>query len=118
MSQRELQTLRADLKTLRDLLPQLQAELAGDPSDASHPGWLRTLSQNVLPAIDFDLPVLLVAICGGGSTGKSTLFNMLAGEPLSRVGFRAGLTKRVLLAGHPSVLSGPDVAESLLRDQV
>jgi hypothetical protein len=33
---------------------------------------------------------------------------------LSRVGFKAGLTTRVLLAGHPSVLSGAGVAQALL----
>ena len=115
MSQGEFQALRGNLKILRDLLPQLHAQVLGAPTEAYAPDWLQKLTQNVLPAIDFDLPVLLVAICGGGSTGKSTLFNTLAGEALSRVGFRAGLTKRVLLAGHPSVLSGPGVAKSLLR---
>ncbi|MFH1086784.1 MAG: GTPase, partial [Chloroflexota bacterium] len=106
--------LRNSLRVLRDELPRLRAGLAGEGAAADPPAWHQRLAQNVLPALDFDLPVLLVAICGGGSTGKSTLFNALAGRRLAEVGFRAGLTTRVLLVGHPRVLSGPQVAEALL----
>jgi hypothetical protein len=104
-------TLRSDLRILRDTLPALSAEVG----EQGLPEWRERLERHVLPAIDFDLPVLLVAVCGGGSTGKSTLVNMLADAGLARVGFRAGLTRRVLLAGHPDVLSGPQVAEALLH---
>jgi len=114
VSHNEFYALRDNLRILRDALPQLQADLGLQRQDA-HDVWQERLLHNVLPAIDFDLPVLLVAICGGGSTGKSTLFNTLVGLPLSNVGFRAGLTRRVLLTGHPSVLSGADVAQSLLH---
>lgn len=106
------QRLREDLRTLGELLPELVGE-AG--AEGSAPAWRERLRRNVLPALDFDLPVLLVAICGGGSTGKSTLLNALAGRRLAKVGFRAGLTSRVLLVGHPEVLSGGDVAASLLH---
>ncbi len=115
--------LRDELRALRDVIPALRSEVAGGPNGESpgepaggvHLPWRDRLVRSVLPAIDLPLPVLLVAISGGGSTGKSTLFNVLAGKELSRVGFRAGLTSRVLLAGHPDVLSGPDVAASLLH---
>jgi hypothetical protein len=107
--------LRDDLRALRDVLPALRAEITGAPPAGDDLPWRTRLVRNVLPALDLPLPVLLVAICGGGSTGKSTLFNVLAGRDLSRVGFRAGLTLRVLLAGHPDVLSGPEVAASLLH---
>ncbi|MHB1356054.1 MAG: hypothetical protein ACYCZF_08785 [Anaerolineae bacterium] len=106
--------LRDALRTLRDTLPQLGSEVLGSDAPAALVVWREKLARVVLPALDFDLPVLLVAICGGGSTGKSTLFNTLAGKVLSRVGFKAGLTTRVLLAGNPSVLSGPGVAQALL----
>jgi len=106
--------LRDALRVLRDVLPGLAA-ITTDGPDAPTQDWLGRLRRTVLPAIDFDVPVLLVAICGGGSTGKSTLLNTLAGRPLARVGFRAGLTERVLLVGHPSVLSSADVAEALLH---
>ena len=104
--------LRDQLRSLRDALPPLLQEAAGEPPAGA---WLAALERNVLPALDFDLPVLLVAICGGGSTGKSTLVNALAGRRVSQVAFRAGLTERVLLVGHPSILDGPEVAARLLH---
>ena len=113
MTQEAFFRLRDSLRNLRAALPALRAEVKGE--DAGAGAWLATLTRNLLPALDFPLPVLLVAICGGGSTGKSTLFNTLAGKPLAQVGFKAGLTARVLLAGHPSVLSGPRVAQALLH---
>jgi hypothetical protein len=100
------------LHTLQRVLPALlQATLHEPPSGI----WLQALERNVLPSLELSVPVLLVAICGGGSTGKSTLVNALAGRCLSEVAFRAGLTARVLLVGHPEVLAGQDVAERLLH---
>jgi len=106
--------LRDSLRVLRDVLPPLVASTCAG-NQLTRPGaWHDRLRRNVLPSLDFDLPVLLVAVCGGGSTGKSTLVNMLAGRRVAQVGFRAGLTRRVLLVGHPQVLGGGGVAESLL----
>ncbi len=112
MEHRSFADLRDALRLLRAELPALRDQCAGRPMDGP---WQATLERNVLPALDFDLPVLLVAICGGGSTGKSTLLNALAGAELSQVAFRAGLTARVILAGHPDVLTGAHVAERLLH---
>jgi len=106
--------LRDSLRQVCDVLPALRASVRGADDPSAPAEWQTTLTRNVLPALDFPLPVLLVAICGGGSTGKSTLFNVLAGKPLAEVGFKAGLTARVLLAGHPKVLSGPAAAQALL----
>ena len=114
MSDAEFFELRDSLRQLRDSLPALWEETFGPSDDPRACPWYDKLLHNVLPALDFDLPVLLVAVCGGGSTGKSTLFNALAGRQLSQVGFTAGLTARVLLAGHPSVLSGEQAAQALL----
>ncbi len=115
MTQDGFYRLRDSLRQLRDHLPALRASIGG-AGDASPPAdWQLTLAHNVLPALDLPLPALLVAICGGGSTGKSTLFNALAGKPLAQVGFKAGLTARVLLAGHPAVLAGPATAQALLH---
>jgi hypothetical protein len=114
MTQEGFYRLRDSLRLLRDTLPAFHASVLGDEGAPAPADWQVTLTRNVLPALDFPLPVLLVAICGGGSTGKSTLFNALAGKPLAQVGFKAGLTARVLLAGHPSVLSGPTAARALL----
>ncbi|NLV73906.1 MAG: GTPase domain-containing protein [Chloroflexi bacterium] len=110
-------SLRDALRVLRSDLPGLRAAINGSPGSAEKPAmqpWFDKLKHVVLPSLDFNLPVLLVAISGGGSAGKSTLFNMLAGNVFSRVGFKAGLTKRVLLAGHPEVLSSAGVAQALL----
>jgi hypothetical protein len=103
--------LRDSLRALRDGYLAL-ADAFGQPV---HPAWLERLEHNVLPALDFDTPVLLVAICGGGSTGKSSLLNALAGRQLSAVAFRAGLTQRTILAGRPEVLSSEAVAAALLH---
>jgi hypothetical protein len=104
--------LREHVQTLRLVLPRL----LGDTLSAQSTGaWLQTLERNVLPALQFDIPVLLVAVCGGGSTGKSTLVNALAGRRLSQVAFRAGLTARPLLVGHPLILAGQEIAARLLH---
>lgn len=108
---RSLAALRDSLRVLRDDYPPLAASLG----EIEHPDWLLRLERSVLPALDFDVPVLLAAICGGGSTGKSSLFNALAGRELSQVAFRAGLTRRVILAGHPEVLSSDAIAAALLH---
>jgi len=104
-------TLRDSLRSLRDDYPSLAAAV-GLPE---RPAWLERLVRSVLPALDFDIPVLLTAICGGGSTGKSSLFNALAGRELSQVALRAGLTQRVILAGHPEVLASGETAAALLH---
>jgi len=104
--------LRRDLTILRDELPAVRRQVGLDAAEDTP--WRIRLMRSVLPAVELDLPTLLVAITGGGSTGKSSLFNALAGAPLSQVAFRAGLTRRLLLAGHPDVLSG-QVARALLH---
>ena len=111
----EFAQFRQDLKVLRTRLPELWSAVNGTPIEPGGFPWLQRLEHNVLPAMDFNLPVLLVAICGGGSTGKSTLLNTLARKKLSEVGFKAGLTHRVLLCGHPDVLEGAELAGALLH---
>ncbi len=60
------------------------------------------LKRKIIPLLRHECP-LLVAVTGGGSVGKSTLFNMLAGGEFSGVKSRAGYTRRTLAAIHPSV---------------
>lgn len=60
------------------------------------------LKHKVIPLLRHECP-LLVAVTGGGSVGKSTLFNMLAGGKYSGVKSKAGYTRRTLAAIHPSV---------------
>jgi hypothetical protein len=93
------------LKNLRQHLPRVAEALDVDLGEG-FPHWHRTLDRKLLPRLQHDMP-LVAAICGGGSTGKSTLFNALIGQPVSPVGGRAGLNRRVLVATqkmayHPS----------------
>jgi hypothetical protein len=83
------------LTDLRQCLPKAAADLNldfGEDFDA----WCRTLDRKLLPRLHKDFP-LVAAICGGGSTGKSTLFNSLVGRAVSPMGGRAGLNRRVLI---------------------
>lgn len=61
------------------------------------------LEHKVIPLLRHECP-LLVAVTGGGSVGKSTLFNLFAGGKFSGVKSRAGYTRRTLAAIHPSVV--------------
>ncbi len=86
---RRLLRLRQGLpRLLESLDPALGAEL--DP-------WCRAIDRRLLARFDPRFP-LVAAICGGGSSGKSTLFNALAGGSFSPVGARAGMNRRVLFA--------------------
>lgn len=70
-------------------------------------GSVELLERKVIPLLNHECP-LLVAVTGGGSVGKSTLFNMLAGGKFSGVKSRAGYTRRTLAAIHPSVAGSED----------
>ncbi len=61
------------------------------------------LTHKVIPLLRHECPIL-VAVTGGGSVGKSTLFNFIAGGKYSGVKSRAGYTRRTLAAIHPSVV--------------
>jgi hypothetical protein len=84
-----LRTLRSELPRLADVL-----RLEADPQLAS---WCKTLDSRILSRFDPDFP-LVAAVCGGGSSGKSTLFNSLAGGRYAPVGGRAGMNRRVLFS--------------------
>ena len=95
---------------MRRCLPEA-AEILNIELGPAFDHWIRTLDGKILPRAHPDFPVV-VAICGGGSAGKSTLFNTLAGTPVSPTGGRAGLNRRVLIAIHDSIsgsmaLQGP-----------
>ncbi len=86
----------AALAALRDCLPKAAADLNLDFGESfSH--WIRTLDRKLLPRLKAEFP-LIAAVCGGGSAGKSTLFNSLVGKAVSPAGGRAGLNRRVLIA--------------------
>ncbi len=103
---RRLLRLREGLPRLAGLLdPELAALLAP---------WSRAIDRRLLHRFDPRFP-LVAAVCGGGSAGKSTLFNALAGGRFSPVGGRAGMNRRVLFAV-PSAFAGtPGFLDALGR---
>jgi len=84
------------LKNLKEGIPRL-AELLkfGDRSDIA--SWVNIVEAKLIPRFSSDFPIV-AAICGGGSSGKSTLFNSLSGERLAPTGGRAGMNRRVLFS--------------------
>jgi len=74
--------------------------------------WQQAVEARLLPRLKPDFP-LVAAICGGGSSGKSTLFNALVGRPLSPTGGRAGINRRPLIAISNRYEEQPGVADAL-----
>ena len=101
MATRRDHALKGTLQAVSDDLKKT-GELLGLPPEGRLKDWLETLRARLLPRLSGELP-LVAAICGGGSSGKSTLFNALVGKAVSTVGGRAGLNRRVLLCSHPSL---------------
>jgi hypothetical protein len=83
------------LASLRKCLPRAAEDLNMDFGEGFDL-WRRTVDRKLMPRLHKDFP-LVAAVCGGGSTGKSTLFNSLAGTAVSPTGGRAGLNRRVLI---------------------
>lgn len=84
------------LKDLDSEINRLAHELCL-PEKEELASWSKVIRNKLLPRLEGKYP-LTVAICGGGSAGKSTLFNFLAQARLSPIGGRAGINRRVLLA--------------------
>ena len=84
------------LKNLKEGIPGLSELLKfGDRSDIA--SWMNIIEAKLIPRFSSDFPIV-AAICGGGSSGKSTLFNSLSGEQLAPTGGRAGMNRRVLFS--------------------
>ncbi len=86
----------SSLGVLRRQLPGAAQELKLDLGPSMQ-AWQEALDRKLLPRMDTDFP-LVAAICGGGSAGKSTLFNSLVKKAISPTGGRAGINRRVLVA--------------------
>ena len=84
------------LKKLRDQIPRLAGLLKlGNDEEISF--WNDIVDAKLLSRLAPDFPVV-AAICGGGSSGKSTLFNTLVGQHFAPTGGTAGLNRRVLFS--------------------
>lgn len=99
---------------LNQLLDRLEALSAclGLASAAALKEWDETLRKQVITRFNPGFP-LTVAITGGGSAGKSSLFNALCQENVSPVGGKAGMNRRVLAAIHPDQMRIPGFLEAL-----
>ena len=84
------------LKQLRDHIPRLADSLKiGNDSEIRF--WQDIVDAKLLTRFAPDFP-MVAAICGGGSSGKSTLFNSLVGAHVAPTGGTAGLNRRVLFS--------------------
>ncbi len=100
-----LRKIREELPRLVDLL---RLDLAGEVGP-----WAKAVDTRLLARFDPGFP-LVAAVCGGGSSGKSTLFNALIGASCSPTGGRAGMNRRVLFS-LPAALAGrEDLVAGLL----
>jgi hypothetical protein len=89
-------SLHDHLKIIRTELPRL-AELLKLEIEADLASWCKIVDQRLLTRLDPRFPPV-AAICGGGSSGKSTLFNSLLGGRFAPTGGRAGMNRRVLFS--------------------
>jgi hypothetical protein len=76
--------------------------------------WAQIIDKKLLTKLSPHFP-LMATICGGGSSGKSTLFNSIVTERLSPVGGSAGLNRRVLFSAHKEVLETPEFLSALFE---
>jgi hypothetical protein len=88
------QTRYKALKQLRDHIPRL-ADILKIGNDDEIRFWQDIVDAKLLSRLAPDFP-MVAAICGGGSSGKSTLFNSLVGQHFAPTGGTAGLNRRVL----------------------
>lgn len=107
------QNLIDALKKVRDDIPRVMDVLGLDRHQAAEP-WAQIIDKKLLTKLSPDFP-LTITICGGGSSGKSTLFNSIVKEGLSPVGGSAGLNRRVLFSAHGELLEKPDFLSALFE---
>ena len=102
----------ADIKKLRSGLPQIMETLHLEDEGAIA-RWTSIVDKKLLPRLDRDFP-LVAAICGGGSSGKSTLFNSMLQDHISPTGGTAGINRRFLAAGSSERFKNNNVFRQLL----
>ena len=107
------QHLNDALKKVRIDIPRVMDMLGLDRHKAAD-AWTQVIDKKLLTRLSPDFP-LTITICGGGSSGKSTLFNTIAGKRLSPVGGSAGLNRRVLASAHGELLEREDFLSELFE---
>ncbi len=107
------QHLNDALRKVRIDIPRAMDMLGLDRHKAAD-AWAQIIDKKLLTRLAPDFP-LTITICGGGSSGKSTLFNTIAGEQLSPVGGSAGLNRRVLASAHSELLEKENFLSALFE---
>ncbi len=106
----EEKTIKA-LTTIKDDILRLSKTLGLSSGDEISK-WVRTVETGFLPRMMADFP-LTIAICGGGSSGKSTLFNTLSNAAISPAGGMAGINRRILLSVNKNFAKQRSAMEAL-----
>ena len=101
-----LRILRSNIPHITD---RLGLELKKDIAT-----WANIVDSKLLARLSPDSP-LMVTICGGGSSGKSTLFNSLLDKHFSPVGGSAGMNRRVLVSGHAELFGQTNILSALFE---
>ncbi len=101
------------LKRLRENIPKIVDRL-GMEAAADIRSWMNVVNGKLLPRLSPDFP-LMVAVCGGGSSGKSTLFNSLVGDRLSPSGGSAGINRRILVSAPGELFRQKEFVTTLFR---
>jgi len=101
------------LRQLREQIPRL-ADLLKIGNHDEIRFWQDIVDAKLLCRLAPDFP-LVAAICGGGSSGKSTLFNSLVGGHHSPTGGTAGLNRRVLFSVPKKLAEQTDFLADLAR---
>jgi len=107
------QNLNDALRKLRDDIPRI-VDLLGLDRGKETDTWAHIIEHKLLARLSPDFPIM-ATICGGGSSGKSTLFNSIVGNRLSPVGGSAGLNRRVLVSAHGDILHRPEILSALFE---
>ncbi|MDA0836266.1 MAG: 50S ribosome-binding GTPase [Planctomycetota bacterium] len=105
--------MQAAILSLRDSITGLVDTLQFEPG-INLKSWNQAIERRLLPRLSPEFP-LMAAICGGGSAGKSSLFNSLSKNAHSPVGAKAGLNRRVLVGGHPALLRKRDLIHEIFQ---
>ena len=105
--------LYGSLRELRRQVPQI-ADLLHLDRDKDVAAWRNIVDSKLLNRLSSDFPVM-ATICGGGSSGKSTLFNSLLGDSFSPVGGRAGINRRVLVSANRELTEQKDTIDALFE---
>ena len=107
------QNITHALKILRRCIPGIQDRLKlGRSKDIA--SWTQIVDGKLLTRLSPDFPIM-ATICGGGSSGKSSLFNSMVGEHLSPVGGSAGLNRRVLASVHRKIFDRSNILAALFE---